>query len=93
MIMKAKFVFLMAAGLLLAAASQAQFPGSYKDGRDVQRESHGMTYERNKALRHHREMRMDKRDLRHDRKQFNKAKRHHHRHHRHSGHRHGHRVA
>ena len=35
--MKAKFVFLMAAGLLLAAASQAQFPGSYKDSRDVQR--------------------------------------------------------
>jgi hypothetical protein len=33
---------------------------------------------------------MDKRDLRHDRKKFNKVKRHHHRHH---GRRHGHRVA
>ena len=88
--MKAKFVLLMAAGLFLATASQAQFHGTYKDNRDVNRDRHEMTYERNKVSRDHREMRMDKHDLRHDRRQFNKTKRHHHRHH---GHKYGRRFS
>ena len=87
--MKAKFVLLMAAGLFLATASQAQFHQRYKDSREVNRDRHEMTYERNKISGSHREMRKDRHELRHDRRKFNKAKRHHH----HHGHRKGHRFS
>jgi hypothetical protein len=89
MIMKTKFVLLVAAGLFLASASQAQFPGSYKDSREVNRDRHEMTYRKNMD-KDHRELRKDRRDIRYDRRQLKKDRRlgHHHHHH----HRHAHRV-
>jgi hypothetical protein len=89
MIMKAKFVLLMAAGLFLATASQAQFHQPYKDSRDGNLDRQEMTYERNEISGSHREMRKDRHELRHDRRKFNKAKRHH----RHHGHKKSHRFS
>lgn len=86
--MKAKFVLLIAAGLFLATASQAQFPGSYKDSRDGNRDRQEMTHNPNGVSGNYRELRSDKRELRNDRRELKK----HRRHHRHHGHRHAQRA-
>jgi hypothetical protein len=76
--MKAKFAFLIVAGLFLAFASQAQLPGKYSDSRD----RHEMAYNGNTASR---ELNRGNREFRREQKQMKQPKRHHRHHHRHHG--------
>ena len=81
--MKTKFTILIAAGLLIAGATQAQNTVAFNDGRDFHNVRHEMVRDHVNIIRDRHEIRNDRRNMRFDRHEIRHDRRVIHRIHRH----------